>query len=440
MSNFISLADSAISQNNMLNKGDKVIVALSGGADSVSLLNVLLSLKDKYSLTVMAAHVNHNIRGEEALRDESFVKKLCEDNNVELFIKSVDVNKLAKAQKISTELCGRNVRYEFFKELHNKYNCKIATAHTASDNAETLIFNLVRGSGLQGMCGIVPKRDYIIRPLIYITREQVENYCKDNNLSFVTDSTNLTTDYTRNKIRHNIIPLLKEINPSFDITAVKNSRSFIEINDCIHDLADDAIAKAKSDNGYNAEYINTLNNAVKKTALLKIVKKAGGKPENCHIESLVHCIEKGGCVDIPDNVRAICKQGVLRFTKSRTVKDKFPVQEFSANMNFNFNGNNYSVLELKNHNHKELLSYDILKKSPVVRTRRQKDTFTLPYRNVTKSLKKLLNELKIPQEKRDSLVLISDGSTVLWCEEVGVSKQGMSDEDCGYKIVVENLI
>ncbi len=440
MSNFISLINSAIFYNNMLEQGDTVIVALSGGADSVSLINGLFSLKDKYNLTIMAAHVNHNLRGEEALRDEIFVKNLCKEKNVELFIKSVDVKQLAKEQKISTELCGRNVRYDFFKDLHNKYNCKIATAHTASDNAETLIFNLVRGTGLKGMCGIVPKREYIIRPLIYITRQQVENYCKENNLKFVTDSTNLTTDYTRNKIRHNIIPQLMELNPNFQETAVKNSRSFIEINNCISALADEAIVNAKTEKGYNAKYLNKLDIAVKKTALLKIAKESGAKPENCHVESLVYCVENSGCVDMPDNVRAVCKQGFLRFTKSRTAIDKFPEQVFSTKMNFNYNGNNYSVKEVKSQNHMDLLSADIIEKSPVVRTRKPKDTFTLPYRNVTKSLKKLLNELKIPQEKRDSLVLIAQGSTVLWCQGVGVSKQGISDNDFGYKIVVETLI
>lgn len=440
MSNFISLIDSAISCNNMLEQGDTVIVALSGGADSVSLLNGLFSLKDKYNLTIMAAHVNHNLRGEEALRDESFVKNLCKENNIELFLKSVDIKQLSKEQKISTELCGRNVRYDFFKDLHNKYNCKIATAHTASDNAETLIFNLVRGTGLKGMCGILPKREYIIRPLIYITREQVENYCNENNLKFVTDSTNLTTDYTRNKIRHNIIPQFKKLNPSFQETAVKNSRNFIEISNCISALADEAIAKAKTEKGYNTEYLNKLDIAVKKTVLLKIAGEFGTKPENCHIESLVYCIENTGCVDMPGNVRAVCKQGFLRFTKSRTAAEKFSEQVFSPKMNFNFNGNNYSVKEVKTKNHIDLLSSDIIGKSPVVRTRRPKDTFTLPYRNVTKSLKKLLNEIKIPQEKRDSLILIAQESTVLWCQGVGVSKQGISNNDFGYKIVVKTLI
>lgn len=129
----------------LLEKGDSVIVALSGGADSTALLSVFVSLKEKYNLSIYAAHINHNIRGDEAKRDENFCKILCKKFNTELFIKRVDVPTLAKQQKISEELCGRNVRYAFFEELSQKLCAKIATAHTASDNAETLIFNIARG-------------------------------------------------------------------------------------------------------------------------------------------------------------------------------------------------------------------------------------------------------------------------------------------------------
>ena len=193
----------ALQQYSMLNQGDSVIVALSGGADSVALLNVICSFKEKYNLKIYAAHLNHGIRGEEAERDENFCKILCDKLNIELFTKRINIRQLAKVQKISEELCGRNERYSFFENLSRRLNAKIATAHTASDNAETVLFNLARGSSLGGISGILPVRDNIIRPLIYVTRAEVEQYCKENNLDYVTDSTNLTDDYTRNHIRHN---------------------------------------------------------------------------------------------------------------------------------------------------------------------------------------------------------------------------------------------
>ena len=214
-----------IEKYKLLQNGDKVIVALSGGADSVTLLDMLNSVKEIYNLTIYASHINHGLRGEEADRDENFCKILCKIYNTELFVKKADIKILAKEQKISEELCGRNVRYSYFEELSQNLSAKIATAHTASDNIETLLFNITRGSSVTGAGAITPKRGNIIRPLIMLTREDIEQYCEQNNLEYVTDSTNLTDDYTRNKIRHQVIPVLKQINPQLELSAFHFSES-----------------------------------------------------------------------------------------------------------------------------------------------------------------------------------------------------------------------
>ncbi len=138
----------AVERHRMLDDGDSVIVALSGGADSVALLHVLISIKEKYHLTVAAAHLNHLLRGEEAERDERFCKILCENNNIPFYVRRADIGAMSKRLKISEELCGRQERYAFFGELSERHSAKIATAHTASDNAETLLFNLARGASL----------------------------------------------------------------------------------------------------------------------------------------------------------------------------------------------------------------------------------------------------------------------------------------------------
>ena len=221
----ITKTEAAIKKYDLLSGGDSVIIALSGGADSVTLLSVLNSIKEKYNLKLYAAHLNHGIRGEEADNDEKFCKVLCENYNVQLFVKHIDVPKLCTEQKISAELCGRNERYKFFDELSAKLNAKVATAHTASDNAETLLFNLCRGSSLAGAAAIPPKRGNIIRPLITLTRNEIESYCAENSLSYVTDSTNMSDSYTRNKIRHKVIPALKEVNPQAESAMLAFSRS-----------------------------------------------------------------------------------------------------------------------------------------------------------------------------------------------------------------------
>ena len=199
----IDIVRSTVSHNGLLEKGDSVIVALSGGADSVTLLHILLALKDEFSLTVYAAHLNHNLRGEESYRDENFVTELCRDWGVELFKKSENVSKRAKELGISDELCGRNLRYEFFAELSEKLCAKVATAHTLSDCEETMLYNISRGTSLHGLCSIPAKRGNIIRPLIDLNRKDIEEYISAHGLDYVEDSTNAMEEICkRNKIRN----------------------------------------------------------------------------------------------------------------------------------------------------------------------------------------------------------------------------------------------
>ena len=195
----------------MINKGDTVIAALSGGADSVALLYVLYSLKNELGFSLAACHVNHNLRGEESDGDERFVRRMCRFLDIPLYVASIKVNDLRQKHD-SLEECARRLRYEFFDSISR--GKLIATAHTASDNCETILINMVRGTALSGICGIPVKRDNIIRPLLYNTRGDIERYCTENSLDYVTDSTNLSDDYTRNKIRHKVVPLLREINPA----------------------------------------------------------------------------------------------------------------------------------------------------------------------------------------------------------------------------------
>lgn len=429
MSDFDSAVMRAISDNNMLQSGDKVVVALSGGADSVALFNVLLSLREKYNLSLYAAHVNHNLRGDEALRDESFVCEMCEKNSVELFVKSVNVKSLAAKQGIGTEMCGRNVRYEFFSELSKKLGSKIATAHTASDNAETVLFNLARGAGLNGICGIQPVRDDIIRPLIYATREQVEGYCKENGLSFVTDSTNLTDDYTRNKIRHAVIPVLKEINAGFENNVTNNSEMLRRINSFIELNAGETIERIKIKNGYSCERLAALPTALRHEVLYLLCKQNGVEPQYSKLKILSDCLESGGAVDLTGAVRAVCKQGVFRFVNTEQEKEIFSFIELKSNTSFIYNDKIFEAQCDETHFPTD--------RKLVFRTRNAGDTITIPKRRVTKTLKKFLNELKIPEEKRDSIIVLADGSDILWMEGIGFSESGNELKKIGININVK---
>ena len=201
-----------IEEKRLIEKGDTVICAVSGGADSVCLLEVMSELKNEYNLEILVANVNHLIRGEESDRDSEFVKELCKKAGIAFYYREYDVVRIAKERKIGEEECGRILRYEFFEELSRKFDgAKIATAHNLNDNAETLLFRLIRGSSLQGLSGIKYKRDAIIRPLLDVSRTDIEAYLNFKGISWCEDSTNKLDLYTRNKIRLCAMPLLEEI-------------------------------------------------------------------------------------------------------------------------------------------------------------------------------------------------------------------------------------
>lgn len=208
-----------IKKYNLIESGDKLVLGVSGGPDSISMLNVLREIAEDETIDlkfqIVVSHINHNIR-KEAKEDEEFVKKYCDENNIKFFSKSIDVEKIANNSKIGIEEAGRKVRYEFFDEVLNKTNSnKIAIAHNKNDKVETMIMNVLRGSGLLGLKGIEPKRGKYIRPLIEIEREKIEEYCEEKNLNPRIDKTNFDNTYSRNKVRNEVIPYIKqEFNPN----------------------------------------------------------------------------------------------------------------------------------------------------------------------------------------------------------------------------------
>lgn len=216
MTNMKQKVIDTIKKYNLIQTGDKIVLGVSGGPDSISMLNILNEIKDELNFEIYVAHVNHMIR-EEAEEDEKYVQEYCTKNNVQCFIKRVDVKQIANAEKKGTEETGRKVRYEFFEEVMQKVGAnKIAIAHNKNDKIETIIMNLLRGSGISGLKGIEPIRDNkYIRPLIECERQEIEQYCEDNSLNPRIDKTNFENDYTRNKIRNIAIPYIKkEFNPN----------------------------------------------------------------------------------------------------------------------------------------------------------------------------------------------------------------------------------
>ena len=219
--------------------GHLSIVALSGGADSVALLLGLLHVGQP----LVAAHCNFHLRGEESDADEAFVRQLCEERGVKLYVEHFDTEVYAKQQRISIEMAARELRYDFFEKLRQQLGADtIAVAHHRDDNVETLLLNLVRGSGLKGLCAMQPQNGFIVRPMLNIPRTEIEAFLKEAQQSFRTDSTNTDTAFKRNKIRHELLPLLRELNPSIDRTLAETITRLNEAQTLLRSLRSDTIA------------------------------------------------------------------------------------------------------------------------------------------------------------------------------------------------------
>ncbi len=413
----------AISRFDLLNGVSHITVALSGGADSMALLDVLLSLKNELGIEkVSAAHFNHQIRGAEAMRDQEFVAEQCEKRGVELALGTADVPQYAAAKRLSVELAARELRYEFFNTLHTD---AIATAHTASDNIETVLFNLTRGTALSGLCGIPPKRDSFIRPLIFCTRADIEDYCKQKNIAFVTDSTNLCDDYTRNKIRHNVVPVLKTFNESAEDAVSRMTVSIREDESFINGIVQNEYAAFVKDGQMLLEGFDALHPAVAKRLIARLCSDNQIEADNLHINQIYDICINGGKISLPRDMSAMAKNGILIFenVKKQPTCVNFDIKiERTANDLFE-NCQNVHNLLLKN-----VLDCDKIVGNLVRHSRTSGDTIRLKNKNCTKTLKKLFCEYKIPQEQRENWPILADAVGVAWVYKIGVAERCAADQ------------
>jgi len=213
-----------IQKNNLISKNDKVLIALSGGPDSVFCLRFFKKYQKKFKIDLYAAHVNHQLRGKDSQADEKFCSELCRRENINLFVFSKDVKRFAAKNKVSIEEAGRLIRYKFFNSLMIKNGFhKLITAHTLDDNSETVMLNFTKGTGISGLSGIPVKRDYIIRPLLSVTKKEILAYLKSEKQPFQIDKSNYSNEFQRNLLRQQVIPLLNRINPKFAEATMKLS-------------------------------------------------------------------------------------------------------------------------------------------------------------------------------------------------------------------------
>lgn len=409
-----------IGRYGMLRDSRSVIVGVSGGADSCALLHILCALKDEMSLKITAAHVNHGIRGEEADRDEEFVKAFCKRLGVKLEILHADIPALARETGQGLEECGRSVRYEFFESIDP--DALIATAHNLNDCCETLIFNLTRGTSVKGLSSIPPVRGRVIRPLIECSRAEIERYCRDNNIDYVTDSTNADDNYSRNRIRLNVIPELKMINPSFESAAARLMMSARQDDDCLSALAAELVEKASLGGSYNAELLENAHPAIRNRALARIVtKELSYTPETADIQKLSSILVSGK-TQLRSGVEVSVKSGVLTFGK-KELTPAWSVQiQPGEEAETPFGSAEITIIHKKEplkiqFVHKNVLDFERTVGQLVLRSRLAGDEIKIAGRNCTKTIKKLFVEAKITD--KNSVCILADELGPVWVEGFG---------------------
>lgn len=286
-----------INKNNLIKDGESIVVGVSGGPDSITLLDILIKLQKRIKFDIVVAHINHMIRSD-ADEDQRYVEKYCKNNNITFYVKQAKVEEIAKNQKIGTEEAGRNLRYEFFDEILEKTKSnKIATAHTKNDNVETVLMNIIRGSGTKGLKGIEIIRDNkYIRPLLEISRTEIEEYCEKNNLEPRIDSSNMENIYTRNKIRNLLIPYIqKEFNPNIIETIDRLSSISKEENKYFEDITKKAyeeilVEETKNEVVLDLKKFNTLEIVIKNRIMLYTINKLFGSSsgiEKIHLQDII---------------------------------------------------------------------------------------------------------------------------------------------------------
>lgn len=422
---------SVIEECSMLKKGDKVIVALSGGADSMALAFFLNSVKNEYGFSLSAAHVNHGIRGENAYRDENFVKEFCEKNNIEFHVLHADVPKTACETGETEEECGRRIRYEFFSSIDE--NAKIATAHNLNDNAETLLFRMARGTGLKGLCAIPPVRGNIIRPLIKCSRAEIEKYCEENKIAYVTDETNLSDDYTRNYIRHELIPLFEKLNPAFLLSADRLISSLRCDEELLSSQTAKLVSESKAKAGYSAEVLKNAPEALFMRAVSDIIEEETGlSPERKHIEAVAETVRRGGSAEICGGNRFRVRKGILEKFTPNTESSDYSLALSEGINNFSSYTAKVSIIYKNDLSdtqkiHKQRLDIfidcDKIFGKLIIRNKRNGDAFSPKGFKGTKKLKKLFQEKGIPPEKRGGYPVLCDDKGIIAVPGFGVSER-----------------
>lgn len=437
-----------IEDKELIKSGDRILVALSGGPDSIFLTNILIEISKNYNLKIAAAHINHMLRGKEADEDEAYVRSFCEKAGIDCFVKRVDINRIVKERGISSEMAGREERYKFFEELKKEHSYdKIALAHNLNDQAETILMRLMRGTGLEGLVGIKAKRDDIyIRPILCIERNEIEKYCLEKKLKPRIDKTNLENIYSRNKVRLELIPYIKE-NFNSDIINTINrlgillSKDEEFINEYVEksldkycDFKDELKIGEKLFLEKEALLTRTLKSA------LVVFSKKHFDFEMKHIYDIITLQENktGTRLSLPHNLEAVnvYKNVIIRFVntyneeKSKKANILLKKEELNNNiisfneydMEFTVSSNEGNLI-FSDDSLVKYFDYDKISKNIEVRLRKDGDRMKPLGMSGRKKIKDIFIDFKIPKDNRDFIPIVCFDDEIAWVVGIKTSEE-----------------
>lgn len=465
-----------IIEQKLVDRGDRILAGVSGGADSVCLLYLLNELKIEFGFELYVVHVNHGLRGKEANEDEAYVGEICHKLGLHFHAYHTDVKKLAQEFGLSCEEAGRKARYDAFQDECAELHCnKVAVAHHMNDTAETVLFHLIRGTGIRGLTGIPAKRSMtdqiqVIRPLLCVKREEIEAYLNSHNIHFCVDATNLTDDYSRNKLRNQVLPFVKqELNEGVIEHIAKTAEHLDEINDYLNHKIDsvypyyveEGALEGKTSDVKLSDKIKMEHPVIIKETIRRILQKmlqAGLKDIDAdHIEMIVKLLdaEVGKMCNLPYGLIVRKQYTDVLFTFSTKLVNKIKKAPVCIELNIHQPGEyelneigktlRVSVIDHKKNAiipknaYTKWFDYDKIKNTIFIRTRQTGDYLQVREDGGSKKLKDYFIDRKIPREERDSYLLLADGNHIMWVLEDRISEAYKVDAKTK-KILVISLI